>query len=63
MKQLNFYEKEVYGTTRLYPDPSFASQFSKLTGTKTATETHLVALRELGFEVVINNFFPQVVYR
>ena len=55
MKELRFYKKNVYGIEKTYPMKEFAAKFEALTGKKTATDTHLKALKSLGFEIAINS--------
>ena len=55
MKELRFYKKNVYGIEKTYPVKDFAGQFEALTGNKTASDTHLKALKALGFEIAINS--------
>ena len=55
MTELRFYKKSVYGLEKTYPMKEFAKQFEDLTGKKTATDTHLKALKSLGFEIAINS--------
>ena len=62
MKELRFYEKNVYGNTLIYPSKEMKENFTSLTGKQTASKTHLQALKNLGFEVIINKADFEVVY-
>jgi len=42
-----------YGTPRVYPANKWAHLFTALTGTKTFTELHLSAIRDLGYQVLL----------
>lgn len=53
--ELRFYKKSVYGNELVYPVPNIAKQFKMLTGKKTASDTQLKALKDLGFEIAIND--------
>ena len=55
MKELRFYIKNVYGKEMTYPVKEFAKEFEALTGNKTASPTHLKALKALGFDIAINS--------
>ena len=55
MKELRFYKKSVYGKEMVYPMKDFEKQFIALTGKKTASNLHLLALKGLGFEIAINS--------
>lgn len=52
--QLKFYEKSVYGNLLIYPVAELQNTFTTLTGAKTAQMHHLRALKDLGFQVIIN---------
>ena len=54
MKELKFFEKSVYGNTLIYPEPSIAGRIQRLVGRKTVDLDHLTALKELGFDILIN---------
>ena len=62
MKELRFYRKNVYGNELDYPVKEFAKQFEMLTGNKTASDIHLKALKNLGFEIVINTADFETIY-
>jgi len=62
MKQLNFYEKSVYGKDLIYPRKDISIPFHKLTGNLTANRTQLNGLKQLGFEIVINKANYEIEY-
>lgn len=60
--ELRFYRKNVYGNTLTYPVKELAKQFQMLTGNKTASSTHLDALKAMGFDIVINTAEFETIY-
>lgn len=62
MKELKFYEKNVYGKTLIYPDTDIQDALERLTNRKTFTMYQLEALKQLGFDVVINKASFELVY-
>ena len=62
MKELRFYEKNIYGKTLIYPATDIQDTLEKLTNRKTYTIYQLQALKALGFDVVINKASFEIVY-
>tara|TARA_R110000796_G_scaffold89253_1_gene192722 strand:- start:40 stop:231 length:192 start_codon:yes stop_codon:yes gene_type:complete len=62
MKELKFYEKNVYGKTLIYPTTDIQEALERLTNRKTFTMYQLEALKLLGFDVVINKASFELVY-
>jgi hypothetical protein len=62
MKELKFYEKNVYGKTLIYPDTDIQDALERLTNRKTFTMYQLEALKLLGFDVVINKASFEIIY-
>ncbi len=60
--EFRFYEKSVYGNTLNYPENGKAEDFERLTGKKTATQSHFDSLSNLGFQVIINKANFEVTY-
>ena len=51
--KIEFYAKDNYGTTHFYiVDPAVRSAVTQLTGQKTISQSHMLALKNLGFELV-----------
>jgi hypothetical protein len=46
--------RDVYGKPMVYPACDTARSFAALTGTKTFTELHMSAIRDLGYAVIID---------
>jgi hypothetical protein len=47
--------RNVYGTEKVYPANEWARVFAALTGTKTFTELHLSAIRDLGYRILLTS--------
>lgn len=48
---IKIYERDVYGTVRIYPANKEAELFAEIAGTTTLTEHTIKCIKDLGFEV------------
>jgi hypothetical protein len=62
MKELKFYEKNVYGKTLIYPEQRAEAALERLTKRKTFTMYQLEALKTLGFDVVIHKVSFEIIH-